>query len=125
MNRTTTATAALLAGLALTLTPPWRWPPPQPTAHRLQRPPTSARSAPHRNAGQPRAVRDGLPTQGTVSGTKTGDVVRILNANNQPAAGFTPFKIGSPIRRTPSTTTRCAGQAVQSRNETRSPRACS
>ena len=35
--------------------------------------------------------------QAAISGTATGNVVRILNANNQPAAGFTPFKLGSPI----------------------------
>lgn len=35
--------------------------------------------------------------QGTVSGTKAGDWVRILNAANQPASGFKAFQIGQPI----------------------------
>lgn len=99
MNRTTTATAALLAGLALTLTP---------AVAMAATPADSAPSATTANVGAISAPTATLVNhapygmvyqlKGTVSGTKTGDVVRILNANNQPAAGFTPFKIGSPIK---------------------------
>lgn len=35
--------------------------------------------------------------QGTVSGTKAGDWVRVLNAANQPASGFRAFQLGQPI----------------------------
>ncbi len=34
---------------------------------------------------------------GTVSGTKAGDWVSVLNASNQPAAGFKTFQLGGPI----------------------------
>ncbi|HAM23923.1 MAG TPA: hypothetical protein DCQ04_16970 [Actinobacteria bacterium] len=98
MNRKMTATAALVAGLALTLTP----------AVAMAATPTDAvTSATTTTVGaisKPTATLVnhapyGMVYQlkGTVSGTHAGDTVRVLNANNQPAAGFTPFKIGSPI----------------------------
>ena len=96
MNRKMTATAALVAGLALTLTP----------AVAMAATPTDAvTSTTTTNVGsisKPTRVNHapyGMVYQlkGTVSGTHAGDTVRVLNANNQPAAGFTPFKIGSPI----------------------------
>lgn len=98
MNRKATAAAALIVGLGLTLTPAVAMAatPAQAgvvttttTVGSISKPTaTVVNHAPYGNV---------YKLQGTVSGTKAGDYVRVLNANNQPAAGFTPFKIGSPI----------------------------
>ena len=98
MNRKMTAAAALVAGLALTLTPA------------VAMAATPADAGPSATTTTLGAISTPTATlvnhapygmvyqlKGTISGTKAGDVVRILNANNQQAAGFTPFKIGSPI----------------------------
>lgn len=95
MNRTTTIAAGLVVGLALTLTP----------AVAMAATPTGAQatttvgaiSAPTATVVNHAPYGKVYQLKGTVTGTKAGNVVRVLNANNQPAAGFTPFKIGTAI----------------------------
>lgn len=97
MNRTTTAAAALIVGLGLTLTPAVAMAATPAQAGVTTTTTVGAISKPTATVVNHAPYGNVYKLQGKVSGTAAGDYVRVLNANNQPAAGFTPFKIGSPI----------------------------
>ena len=98
MNRKMTATAAIVAGLALSLTPAVAMAATPADAGVTTTTTLGAISTPTATVVNHAPFGMVYQLQGRVSGTKAGDVVRVLNANNQPAAGFVPFKIGSPIK---------------------------
>ncbi len=89
MNRKIGAGAAIIAGLAMTLTPA--------VAMAATPAQLAAISTPTATVVNHAPYGKVYQLHGTISGTKAGDWVSVLNASNQPAAGFKTFQLGGPI----------------------------